>query len=97
MKCEFSCDRYALERMLFETCGEDQDIVENAKVIMIAPHEYWIQYSNTEFDPYNEIDLKVKITTLPFNEKKLYHFHIYDSVYGDDGDFFLDYHLVADK
>lgn len=94
MKCEFSCDRYALERMLFETCGESQDVVENARVVMINANEYWITYK--ENDPMDGLDFKVKITELPYNDKKIYHFHIYDSVYADNGDFFLDYHLVED-
>ena len=94
MKCEFSTNRYALERMLFETCGEDQELVENARVVEIDTDTYWITYK--ELNPYDGVNFKVKITRLPYNSENIYHFHVYDSIYADDGDFFLDYHLVKD-
>ena len=94
MRVTLSKDRYALERLMNETLDLDEDMRENIEITLIDNSEYHIQYIVD--DPCYCIDFKVKITELPYEKKKIYHFHIYDSVYADNGDFFLDYHLVAD-
>ena len=94
MKYEISKNRHALERMLFETCGEDRELVENAKVVEIDTDTYWITYN--ELNAIDGLNFKVKITELPYNDKTIYHFHVFDSMYADNGDFFLDYHLERD-
>ncbi len=89
---------YAIKKMLFETCGEDPEMIANAKVTKIAPNTYHIQYSNTEFDPYNEIDLKVQVTELPYNgyQDDRYAYNIFESVYGETGKFVLDAGPIKD-
>ena len=88
-------NNYALNRMLNETLDLDEDMRENLVIELIEENTYWIHYIVD--DPCYCIDFKVKITELPYESETIYHFHIFDSVYADNGDFFLDYHLVSDK
>lgn len=81
-----------IARVLAETCDKPDFV--SVKFHEITPTEYHIQYH--ENDPYEGLDFKIKVTELPYNDSIIYHIHIYDSVYADDGDFFLDYHLVED-
>ena len=85
---------YPLERMLRETCDCNDEMLAEVKVSEYHPSDYHIQYK--EDDPYAGFDFRVKITEVPYNDEVIWHFHITESVYADDGDFFLDYHLVAD-
>jgi len=84
-----------LERMLRETCNADDQVLENTKVTELEPSFYHVQYK--EDDRWEGFDFKVKITELiHYPDDYIYHFLITESVYADDGDFFLDYHLVED-
>lgn len=77
-----------LERVLFETCGEDMQIVEEATVRIIAPNVFHVQYK--EDDPMEGIDFKILIVPEKHNGKHTYLCHVFDSVYADNGDFYLD-------
>lgn len=95
MRVALSKDRYAIERLINETCDPDEDMWENIEIILYDDSTYHIQYIVD--DPCYCIDFKVKITKIPYNDERIYHFHVFDNVYADDGDFFLDYHLVPDN
>ena len=36
---------YALNKMLYETCGEDPDIIENVKITEISDSKFHVQYN----------------------------------------------------
>ena len=88
-------NRYAIERLLLETCDLDEDMRENIVIKETQRDVYHIQYIVD--DPCYCIDFRVKISELVNDSKILYHFHVFDSKYADNGDFFLDYHLVPDN
>lgn len=56
--------RYALTKMLYETCGEDPDLINNVKITEFEQTEenrrFHVQYK--ENDPYEGLDFKVQIT-----------------------------------
>lgn len=83
---------YTLNKMLFETCGEVPDVIENAKITEIAPNHFHITYKPS--DPWNGIDLKVLIEIIeddPYRQHRyIAHYSISDSVYGEDGDFTIE-------
>ena len=75
--------REAINQMLFETCGEDQELVENAKIVELAENNFHVTYKET--DQFDGLDFKFIITPV----RDTYHFNIYESVYGDIGEFDL--------
>lgn len=79
---------YALYKMIFETCGEDPETLENAKVTEIAKNTYHVQYK--EKDPYDGMDFKVKLHLDRLQGKPICYYDITDSVWGDNGTFKLD-------
>ena len=83
-----------IERMLKETCDCTDKMLEDVKVSEYHPSDYHIQYK--EDDPFEGFDFRVKITDIQTENGYVYHFNITESKYADNGDFFLDYHLVAD-
>lgn len=83
-----------IERMLKETCDCTDEMLEEVNIDQIRTDEYRVYYK--EDNPYEGFDFCFKITYLRHDEKDLFHFHIFNSVYADDGDFFLDYHLIPD-
>ena len=82
---------YALNKMLYETCGEDPDIIENVKITEISDCKFHVQYK--EKDPYDGLDFKVMITfeddpnTIVHRTTATY--VICESVYGDPAVFDL--------
>ena len=82
----------ALYRMLYETCGEDPEMLNKAKIMPVGEEDtYHITYKAD--DPFDGIDLKVHIS---FSREErevngftryrdIAHYDIYESVYGDDG------------
>ena len=74
----------AINKMLWETCGEDRDLLENASVTEISPNTYHISYKPD--DPYDGVDFKVSIAI----ENNICHYSVFDSVYGDDGEFTIE-------
>lgn len=83
---------YALYKMIFETCGEEPEMLENIHISEISPSVYHLQYK--EKDPYEGVDLKVKVKLLRKKDRKGIYFDyaeytVFDSVYGDDGTFNL--------
>lgn len=85
----------ALYRMLFETCGEDPELLNKAKIIPIGEKENNYHITYKEDDPFDGIDLKVEISFIR-EEREVEGFLRYrdiavytitDSVYGDDGTF----------
>lgn len=83
-------ETYALYRMIYECCGEDQDVLENAEITEISPNHYHVQYKLE--NPYEGISFDVAITIednepLICQHTKKAHYTITNSVYGDDGEF----------
>lgn len=87
-------ETYAIYKMIWETCGEDPDVLENAKIVKIADdgtygNHYHITYK--EKDQFEGIDLKVRVHILPrekySSHKIVCQYEVYSSVYGDDGAF----------
>jgi len=84
-------EMYALYRMIYECCGEDQDVLENAEISKIAPNKYHIAYK--ENNPYEGISFDVEISIIPnpspevLQHMSIAHYSITNSVYGDDGEF----------
>lgn len=85
----------ALYRMLFETCGEDPDVLNEAKITPIYVSDEWdsecvYHITYKEDDPFEGINFKVKMKILPRQTKPPYkvvcQYFVYDSVYGDDSD-----------
>lgn len=80
---------YVLNKMLFETCGEDPDVIENVKITELSDYYYHIQYD--EKNPYNGIDFKVEVQLEEdqdtIQHRYIAHFYIEQSVYGDNGAF----------
>lgn len=80
---------YCIYKMIWETCGEDQETFENAVVTEIAPNVFHITYKT--YDPYEGMDFKVRITiddrqtVAPY--KVVCQYDVFDSKYGDDGTF----------
>ena len=83
---------YALNKMLFETCGEDPDIIENVKITEISDRRFHVQYK--EKNPYEGIDFKVMITFEHHTDKIVHSitatYVICESVYGDPAVFDLE-------
>lgn len=83
----------AIYRMLYETCGEDQDLLNNAKITPIdnSDCKFHIQYK--ENDPMDGLDLKVMIKfyrdLVDDRYRDIAIYTIVDSVYADDGSFEL--------
>ena len=75
--------RDAINQMLFETCGEDPELVENAKIVEIAENNFHVTYK--EYDQWDGLDFKFTVTPV----RDTYHFNVYESVYGDTGEFDL--------
>lgn len=76
---------YAIYKMIWETCGEDRETFENASVTEICPNNFHITYKT--YDPYEGMDFKVKIAFEIIEGKTVCHYSIWDSKFGDDGDF----------
>ena len=90
----------ALYRMLYETCGEDPEMLNKAKVMPIFDSEVWdsdcvYHITYKEKDPFDGIDLKVRISFIREERevegitryRDIAVYTITDSVYGDDGTF----------
>lgn len=75
--------RDAINQMLFETCGEDPELVENAKIVEIAENNFHVTYK--EYDQWDGLDFKFTVAPV----RDTYHFNVYESVYGDTGEFDL--------
>lgn len=75
--------REAINQMLFETCGEDPELVENAQIVELAENDFHVTYK--EDDPFDGLDFK--FTVSPVNDT--FHFNVYESVYADTGEFDL--------
>ena len=84
-------DRLGLAVMIYSTCGEDEDTLENTKVTELAEGYYHVQYK--ENDPYDGMDFKVRVTLMPSsiseNGHVTFKYTTSESVYGDDGEFTL--------
>ena len=76
---------YALYKMIWETCGEDKETLENVTVIELLPNVFHVGYKT--YDPYEGMDFKVKISFKTANGKTVCHYDIWDSKFGDNGDF----------
>lgn len=87
--------QYILNKMLYETCGEDPDVIENAKIVELAENDFHITYK--EDDPFDGVDFKVHIEVtreirecerIPYPDyRDVVTFTVSESVYGDDGAF----------
>ena len=78
---------YALYKMIYECCGEDQDTLENVEITEISPDKYHVAYK--EDNPFEGVSLDVAINIeeiLP-THKNVAHYAITNSVYGDNGEF----------
>lgn len=84
-----------LEKLLFETCGEDNELVENALVEEVGPSKYHITYKKE--NPYEGLDFVAQITEIPYDDKLIHHINITESVYGDNGDFILEDYCIVDR
>lgn len=73
----------AIDQMLFECCGEDRELVENAKIVELAENDFHVTYK--EYDSYDGLDFKFTVEPV----RDTYHFNVYESVYGDTGEFDL--------
>ena len=77
---------YAINKMLYETCGEDPNVVNEAKVTQISENAYHIQYR--ENDPYQGIDFKFRMNFIEtVAHRYIVEFDIYESIYADTGSF----------
>lgn len=73
----------AISRMLYETCGEDLELTENAKIEILAENDFHVTYK--EHDQFDGLDFKFTVSPI----RDTYHFNVYESVYGDTGEFDL--------
>ena len=82
---------YALYRMIYECCGEDPEVLENAKITEIAPNTYHVEHNIS--NPYYGVAFDVAITirdNMPrtmCQHSRIAHYAITNSVYGDNGEF----------
>ena len=75
--------REAINQMLFETCGEDPELVANAEIEELAENNFHVTYK--KYDPWDGLDFKFTVEPI----QDTYHFNIYESVYADTGEFDL--------
>lgn len=81
--------RLAISMMLFATCGEDEDILEKAKVETVADNIYHITYKpDNQFDGLDLV-VSVRREANENNCQSLFHYHVIESVHGDTGHFTL--------
>jgi hypothetical protein len=80
-------EMYALYKMIYECCGEDQDVLENAKITEIGPNAYHVEHKITNQFEGVALDVAINITEDPMSHTRTAHYAITNSVYGDDGEF----------
>lgn len=84
-------EMYALYRMIYECCGEDQEVLENAQITEIAPNKYHVEHNIS--NPCTGVGFDVEITirdNMPrtmCQNSRIAHYNVTNSVYGDDGEF----------
>ena len=82
----------AINIMLYSTCGEDEDTLANSKIEQIAENDFHITYNNNPYDPYSAMDFKIHVEIKEDGpcSHNLFAYNVYDSVYGDDGEFTIE-------
>lgn len=82
--------KLALAVMLYSTCGEDEETLAGTEITMIGPNIFHITYALD--NPYEAMNFQVAIDVWKDslgNECK-FHYTIFRSMFGDDGDFFIE-------
>lgn len=82
--------KLALSMMLFSTCGEDEELMENAEIEEIAPDTYHVEYMIA--DPFKGVGLTVHINREMYahGQCSVFHYNVLSSAYGDTGEFTLE-------